>query len=239
MSTKTAATVDEPTSRPLRKDAARNRALLLLAAREVFAERGLEASLDDVARHAGLGVGTAYRHFANKYELAEAIFTEAIDDIIALAELAETMDDPWDGIVGFLEGAAEAQTADRGLREVLMGVHPDKMELVHDRLSGPLRQMVERAKESGALRPDVEATDIGVVVMMLCTIADVTSDVAPGLWRRYLPMLLAGLRDDGGTPAPSVPPVSDEVLRAAMRTHKQRLMRITQPAERSGPTQPS
>jgi AcrR family transcriptional regulator len=231
MSTR-ATTVDEPAARPLRKDAARNRALLLLAAREVFAERGLDASLDDVARHAGLGVGTAYRHFANKYELAQAIFTEAIDDIVALAELAVTMDDPWDGIVGFLEGAAEAQTSDRGLREVLMGVHPDQMEQVHDRLSEPLRRMVERAKKSGALRPDVEATDIGVVVMMLCTIADVTGDVAPGLWRRYLPMLLAGLRADGGTPAPAVPPVAEDVLRAAMRTHKQRMLRISQPAER-------
>jgi AcrR family transcriptional regulator len=228
----TEATVDAPASRPLRKDAARNRALLLLAAREVFAERGLEASLDDVARHAGLGVGTAYRHFANKYELAHAIFAEAIDDIIALADRAVTMDDPWDGIVAFLEGAAEAQTADRGLREVLMGVHPDAMEQVHDRLSGPLREMVVRAKACGALRADVEATDIGVVVMMLCTIADVTSEVAPGLWRRYLPMLLAGLRADGGTPAPSVPPVEDDVLREAMRTHKQRLLRITQHAPR-------
>jgi AcrR family transcriptional regulator len=227
MSTRTT-TVDEPASRPLRKDAARNRALLVLAAREVFAERGLEASLDDIARHAGLGVGTAYRHFANKYELAEAIFTEAIDDIVALADLALTLDDPWDGIVGFLEGAAEAQTADRGLREVLMGLHPDQMEQVHDRLSGPLRGMVERAKKAGALRADVEVTDIGVVVMMLCTIADLTSDVAPGLWRRYLPMLLEGLRADGGVPAPAVPPVAEDVLREAMRTHKQRMLRINQ-----------
>src|SRR3954469_17380410 len=155
MSTKTAAAA-EPTSRPLRKDAARNRALLLLAAREVFAERGLEASLDDVARHAGLGVGTAYRHFANKYELAQAIFTEAINDIIALADLALTMEDPWDGIVGFLEGAAEAQTADRGLREVLMGVHdPEQMEQINDRLSEPLRELVVRAKRMGSIRDDV------------------------------------------------------------------------------------
>ena len=70
-------------SRPLRKDAVRNRALLVAAAREVFAERGLDASLDDVAHRAGLGVGTAYRHFANKYELARAIFGEAIDEIVA------------------------------------------------------------------------------------------------------------------------------------------------------------
>lgn len=116
-------------SRPLRKDAARNRALLVQAGREVFAERGLEASLDDVARHAGLGVGTAYRHFANKYELAQAIFTEAIETIIAKAEEAAELDDPWRGLVMFFECAAEAQATDRGLREVLMGFHdPEEMQ---------------------------------------------------------------------------------------------------------------
>jgi AcrR family transcriptional regulator len=225
-------TVDEPASRPLRKDAARNRAALVQAAREVFAERGLEASLDDIAHHAGLGVGTAYRHFANKYELAQAIFAEAIDGIVSLAELALTLDDPWDGIVGFLEGAAEAQSADRGLREVLMGVHDvDRIDEIHERLTEPLRALVERARQAGSIRADVEATDIGIVVLMLCTVADVTSDASPDLWRRYLPMLLNGLRADGG-PTPSVPPLADDVLRKAVTTHKQRLMRAGQPPQR-------
>jgi len=215
--------------RPLRKDAARNRALLIQAAREVFAERGLEASLDDVAHHAGLGVGTAYRHFANKYELARAIFAEAIEDIIALAERASTMDDPWDGIVGFLEGVAEAQTTDRGLREVLMGVHDaQQIEQINDRISGPLSELVQRARTSGVIRPDVEGSDIGIVLMMLCTVADVTGDVAPDLWRRYLPMLLEGLRAGSCVEAPSIPPLSDDLLRTAMTTHKQRLMRANQ-----------
>ncbi len=218
--------VDEPTSRPLRKDAARNRALLVQAAREVFAERGLEASLDDVAHHAGLGVGTAYRHFANKYELAQAIFAEAVDQVIALADRAAEGDDPWGGIVAFLEGAAEMQTADRGLREVLMGVHdPEQMDRINERISGPLNLMVQRAKHAGTVRHDVEATDIGIVVLMLCTVADVTSDVAPDLWRRYLPMLLDGLRAGSDLP---VPPVPEDVLRKAMNTHKQRLARISQ-----------
>jgi AcrR family transcriptional regulator len=216
---------DAACSRPLRKDAARNRAALVQAAREVFAERGLEASLDDIAHHAGLGVGTAYRHFANKYDLARAIFAEAVDDVVALADLAVTLDDPWDGIVRFLEGTAEAQTADRGLREVLMGVHDaQQMEQVHERLSGPLRELVDRAKRAGSIREDVEATDIGIVVLMLCTVADVTAEAAPDLWRRYLPMLLEGLRP-GGVPTPSVPPVPEDVLRKAMTTHKQRMLR--------------
>jgi AcrR family transcriptional regulator len=215
--------VDEPAARPLRKDAVRNRALLVQAAREVFAERGLEASLDEVAHHAGLGVGTAYRHFANKYELAQAIFAEAIAQIVTLADSAAEAADPWDGIVAFLEGAAEMQTADRGLREVLMGVHDaEQMEQINDRLSGPLRVMVERAKKAGAIRPDVEATDLGIVVLMLCVVADVTSEAAPDLWRRYLPMLLDGLRAGSDLP---VPPVPEDVLRKAMSAHRQRLVR--------------
>src|ERR1700761_5574319 len=90
-------------ARPLRKDAARNRELLIEAAREVFARRGLEASLDDVAHHAGLGVGTAYRHFANKYELATALMQQTIDTIVASAEQALQADDPWVGLTDFLE----------------------------------------------------------------------------------------------------------------------------------------
>jgi AcrR family transcriptional regulator len=215
-----------PAARPLRKDAARNRALLIDAARTVFAERGLEASLDDIAHRAGLGVGTAYRHFANKYELAEAIFAEAIDRVIALAEHAAESPDAWDGIVAFLEGTAEMQTADRGLREVLMGVHdPERMEQVNDRLSPPMRRMIERGKHAGQIRPDVEVTDLGIVVLMLCTVADVTGDASPDLWRRYLPMLLDGLRT--GTDLP-VPPVPEDVLRKAMDSHKRRLAKLHQ-----------
>jgi AcrR family transcriptional regulator len=218
--------VEEPTARPLRKDAARNRELLIAAAREVFAERGLEASLDDVAKHAGLGVGTAYRHFANKYELAEAILAEAIDRMVALAQRAAAADDPWDGIVMFLESTAEAQTTDRGLREVLMGIHnPERMEQVSDRFSEPLRTLIDRGKRAGVLGSGVEATDLGIVLLMLSTVADVTADSNPDLWRRYLPMLLDGLRSDAPSP---VRALSERELRAALGAHKQRLARIGQ-----------
>jgi len=210
-------------SRPLRKDAARNRALLIQAGREVFAERGLEASLDDVAHHAGLGVGTAYRHFANKHELARAIFTEAVDEIVQTARLAAQLDDPWQGIVTFMEKAAEAQTTDRGLREVLMGVHDSaEMERINEIISPLLTDLVERAKAAGTVRDEVDSTDVGVAVIMLCTVADVTGDVAPDLWRRYLPMLLDGLRTGSDLP---VPALSQDEFRRAMTSHKQRLIR--------------
>ena len=226
---------DEPASRPLRKDAARNRALLVQAGREVFAERGLEASLDDVARHAGLGVGTAYRHFANKYELARAIFTEAIDQLVANADAAAQLDDAWSGLVAFLEAAAEAQTADRGLREVMMGVHdPDDMKQVNDRINASLAAIVDRAKSAGEVRDDLEFSDIGALLLMLCTVADVTGDIAPDLWRRYLPMLLDGLR--AGGPLPVAALGQDEFFQA-LSSHKLRMARVvghTPPAAASG-----
>ncbi|HEU5266101.1 MAG TPA: helix-turn-helix domain-containing protein [Jatrophihabitans sp.] len=211
------------TSRPLRKDAARNRELLLAAGREVFAERGLEASLDDVAHRAGLGVGTAYRHFANKYELARAIFAQAVEDIVDLAHRCAAAPDPWQGIVGFLEGAAAVQTTDRGLREVLSGVHdPEDLDAINARVAGPLGELVARAKAAGVLRPCVEATDLGLVVLMLCTVTDVAGDIAPQLWRRYLALLLDGLR---GGPDIDEPAISADELRTAMGTHHQRLAR--------------
>lgn len=218
------------TSRPLRKDAARNRAALIAAARTVFAERGLEASLDDIAREAGVGVGTAYRHFANKYELAQAIFAEAVERIVALAQQAIAFDDPWDGIVSFLAGTAEAQAADRGLREVLMGVHDEKqVEQVHDQLEGPMLALVDRAKAAGALRLDAEATDLGFMMMMLCTVADIAGDQAPDMWRRYLPMLLDGLRP-GGAELPA-PAIGSDTFRTAMKSHKLRLLRAGAPPD--------
>lgn len=217
---------EDQASRPLRKDAARNRVALIQAAREVFAERGLEASLDDVAHRAGVGVGTAYRHFANKYELARAIIAESVDEVIDLAEQAAAADDPWAALVGFIERIAVLQSSDRGLREVLMGAHDaEQMEQVSERLSEPLNQMVSRAKAIGAIRSDAEITDVGVVLLMLCTVADVTGDASPDLWRRYLPMLVNGLRSDAALP---VPPVPEDVLRKAMASHKQRLFRLHQ-----------
>jgi hypothetical protein len=107
-----------------------------------------------------------------------------------------------------------------------MGVHdPALEERIGEALSGPLRQLVERAKANGAVRPDVEVTDLGIVIMMLCTVADVTGEASPDLWRRYLPMLLDGLRTGSELP---VPAVDEDLLRKAMASHKQRLARLSQ-----------
>jgi AcrR family transcriptional regulator len=210
---------DDVRCRPLRKDAARNRELLIEAAREVFARRGTEASLDDVARRAGLGVGTAYRHFANKYELLRALLTQTIDEIVTRAEYAATIEDPWEALVTFLEDAIAAQAMDRGLREVLMGVHdPENLEQVHDRISVPLNDIVRRARRARVIRRDVEPSDIGIIMGMLCTVADIGGEEHPELWRRYLALCLEGIKPE--TAKPPVKALDEAQVRRAISTHK-------------------
>lgn len=192
-------------SRPQRKDAIRNRAALIQAARVVFAERGFEASMDDIAEHAGLGVGTAYRHFTNKYHLADAIFDEAVDAFVNAAQEVLLEEDPWNALVGLVERTLEAQTGNRAMREILLGRNQDDSER-HRTMVATFVQPFERAKAAGAIRADAEVSDLDAIVLMLCTVADATAGFSPRLWRRYLPTLLAGLRPDGAPmPEPPVP----------------------------------
>src|SRR3954470_15574378 len=106
-------------SRPLRKDAELNRERLLAAARELFATRGLEVTLNEIAHHAGVGVGTAYRRFANKEEVIDALFEERLQDVVSVAEEALSATDAWAGLVSFLERSLDMQFGDRGLTEIM------------------------------------------------------------------------------------------------------------------------
>jgi AcrR family transcriptional regulator len=211
-------------ARPMRKDAARNRELLIAAAREVFAQRGLDASLDDVARHAGLGVGTAYRHFANKWEVASALIDQAIEHLVTMADAALAVEDPWDGLVGFLSDLLAVQAADRGLREVMMGAHdPERLELIHGRMSQTIGELLRRGKLRGEVREDAAPSDIWFIVAMLSAVAELAEDSTSDIWRRYLAMSLEGLRPGTG-PLP-VPALSNDAFLAAVATHKERMRR--------------
>src|SRR3954462_3398719 len=101
----------------LRADAERNRQRILDAAGELFARKGLCVGLDEIARHAGVGVGTAYRRFANKDELVDALFQDRVDELAAVAGRALEHDDAWEGLKGFLEAAVELHVANRALKE--------------------------------------------------------------------------------------------------------------------------
>lgn len=205
--------------RPLRRDAERNRQRLLLAAREIFAARGLAVTLDDIAHHAGLGVGTVYRRFPTKEALVEALFEDRLDEIVALAERAATTDDSWQGLAAFLTGTAELHAADRGMREVLLGTGygRDRVARVRARLFEPIRCLIARAQADGHVRSDFQPQDIPILQLMIGAVAEYGAEVDPELWRRYLTLLLDGLRTSGGPSELPRPALDPEHLDDAMR----------------------
>jgi AcrR family transcriptional regulator len=201
--------------RRLRADAARNRQRLIDAAAEVFAARGLDATLDDIARQAGVNVATAYRHFANKHELAREFLSQCIDRAVAIAEEAAALPDPWAGLTLYLERSLELIASNRALVDVLTRAYGGEhfTELLQ-RTSPPLERLLARARDNGVVRADVAATDFPPVLEMLSAITGLGT--APGLPHRYIAVILAGLRP-GGEPLPGEPPTQERLLQAAVQ----------------------
>jgi AcrR family transcriptional regulator len=209
-----------PRTRPLRRDAELNRQRILRAAAEVFTARGLQASLDDVARQAGVGVGTVYRRFPDKESLAEALFEERISALVGLAEQGLADPDPWRGLVEFLRAAGSLLATDRGLREILLFATygKDRVERGKARMQPVVTALVARAKDAGQVRADLEPTDFPFIEFMLTAAAEYAADVRPGIWLRYLTLIVDGLRParDDVTPLP-VPALEPEEMLQVMR----------------------
>jgi AcrR family transcriptional regulator len=215
---------DQEPFRPLRADAARNRERILAAAQEVFAQRGLDATLDEVAQNAGLGVGTVYRRFPTKDDLVEALFEQTINRVVELAEEAADMTDSWQGVVSFLERATEMLAENLGLRDIILhgGHGRDRVTLARAKIIPAVTHLVERAQEDGFLRRDFLPTDIPVIELMVSSVALYTSSMAPDLWRRYLGIVLDGLRAERKGTQELVPGPSYEVIEVALHTQKLR-----------------
>lgn len=198
MTPRTASTQPRAAGKPWRRDAQRNHDALLAAAAEVFATRGLDATLDDVAAQAGVGVGTAYRHFENKNALVDALFESAIDEIGEIAEADLAIPDPWLALKTFLAEMIERQVSDRGLRQVLQSRGgEERVARARERLAPLTDRLLDRAKAAGMVRDDVTATDIGLMIMMVAQIGDISRDTRPNLWRRYYTLLLDAIHADG------------------------------------------
>jgi AcrR family transcriptional regulator len=200
------------TEKPLRKDAERNRRRILDAAAELFAERGLAVTLNDIAHHADVGVGTVYRRFPDKDLLIDALFEERVQEMLDRAEESLACEDAWQGLVSFLEGSLELQARDRGLKQLLLGTPQGcaKVGGVRERIFPIVSSLLVRAREEGRVRADVEPGDLAVAQMMLGAVLDYSRDVRPELWRRYLHVLLRGLSADpaaaGALPVPALGP---------------------------------
>jgi AcrR family transcriptional regulator len=207
--------------RPLRRDAERNRQRILAAAAQVFTEHGLDATLDEVARAAGVGIGTVYRRFPDKEALVSELFRDRIDALVTVAEQACLAPDPWQGLVTCLEFAAAALAGDLGLRQLMMfGTYDrDQVCYARDRMRPVITRLVERAQASGDLRRDFMATDVKMIAFMLASIAEYAAAVTPEVWRRYMTMLVDGLRPArecvSELPVPAPTPGELEALMAA------------------------
>jgi AcrR family transcriptional regulator len=194
--------------KPLRKDAERNRRRILDAAADLFTQRGLGVTLNDIAHHADVGVGTVYRRFPNKDLLIDALFEEKVSEMVALAEQASADPDPWHGLVHFLEQSLELQARDKGLKQLLLATPSGCARVggVRERMVPLMTSLVERARDAGELRADVGPGDLPVLQWMLGAVVDYCSEVSPELWRRYLQILLDGVRAQEGPPPEPLAP---------------------------------
>ncbi|OLT05870.1 TetR family transcriptional regulator [Pseudonocardia sp. CNS-004] len=189
-------------ARSLRADAARNRELLLAAAEEEFVERGLDASIADIARRAGVAKATVFRHFATKEELIAAIVGSHFSALTAVARGLLESADPGAALLEFLTVAADGlqqqdltflQTASEGDSTVIA---------LRDELHATVDSLVERAREAGAVRADITGTDVFLLICAPVHAAGFLPRPAPDLWRRYLGIIFDGLRPEGANPLP-------------------------------------
>jgi AcrR family transcriptional regulator len=201
----------------LRRDAQLNRDRIVASARALFAHDGVEASVEEITRHAGVGMGTLYRHFPTKEDLVDAVLSDAFEELVAVAQQAVADEDAWSGFTGFLERALSLHVANRGLKDFLAGSgrELERARAMRVRMQPLLRGLVERAQAQGTLRSDFTAEDVPLLFWTSARVIEATATVAPDLWRRHLGLLLDGLRAEAATPLPAPPLTRSQLARAA------------------------
>src|ERR1700720_1721306 len=188
-------TVSEETERPVPADARRNRERILASARAAFAESGADAQIDDVARHAGVGVGTVYRHFPTKQALLAELVRQTFRLFTGWArEALEAGGEPFALIEGLLRRIAETAAGDAGVQYALAssdGQAGTEAPAEQDELIAVIAELTGRARRAGTIRPGIEATDIA---MLICGVVSAMGP-RPGFdWRRHLDLVTGALR---------------------------------------------
>jgi AcrR family transcriptional regulator len=201
---------------PLRSDAARNRTAILEAARTLFGLHGLGAPLDQIARHAGLGNATLYRHFPNRCTLVAALFEETLEQVVESTERSLTDPDPWSGFESHVMFLLRLQATDRGATDVLTMTitGAPRLEDLRAKAFAGFVRITDRAKANGSLRADFEPEDIVLLLMANAGLIHRTKVAAPNAWERLAGYTLGGIR--GAEHACLVPSPGEDAIKAAM-----------------------
>ena len=196
------AVISPPEERVQRSDARRNRERILVAAREVFGAEGDQAQMDDIARAAGVGVGTVYRHFPTKDALIGELITLKFAGLAARArEILAEIDDPWEAFETFVTESAEKMAADRAQQQMMWLATPEAFALAlpaQQELSEVSAKIIKRAQKAGTLRKDWSAADLPTLMCALTSSMQMGDRHGNGPvrhdWRRLLAVAMDGLR---------------------------------------------
>lgn len=194
----------QPAERGQRADARRNRKRILVVAHELFAEHGFDVQVEQIAKGAGVGVGTVYRHFPNKLDILQALIHDRFDGLANAAREGIADPEPWAGFEGFMRYSAGVMAQDRALSEAMFE-QPEMMRAGAEGVGMPelLTELVGRAQAAGQLREEMIWED---VPGLICGVGRALSEGKIGpqemSWERYLAIILDGLRAPGATPLP-------------------------------------
>jgi AcrR family transcriptional regulator len=197
-----------------RVDVRRNRMRLLDAMRRVLVRRGVAVSMREVAREAGVGVATLYRHFPTPDDLLDAVLEDVFDELIASGDRALAEEDAWVGFTRFVEETLVLKARNRGLKDVIETRQRgrERAAAMRRRIRPVLAELVGRAQSQGSLRADFAPQDVWLLFWGSDRVIELTTDIAPDLWRRQLGFVLDGLRASAATPIQQ-PPLSEPQLR--------------------------
>jgi AcrR family transcriptional regulator len=202
----------------LRVDAERNRQRIVAAAREVFAELGLDVPMEDIAKRAGVGVGTLYRRYPTRADLVAAAFETKMAAYAEAAHHALANPDPWLGFCGYVEQVCAMQAGDRGFTTVLTMTFPTAKRFEADRARAfaDFATLIERAKAAGKLRVDFVTEDMPMFLMANAGVLTATADAAPDTWRRLVGYLVQACAAQAAQPLPD-PPAPRQMYKAMLR----------------------
>jgi AcrR family transcriptional regulator len=192
-----------PEPRPMRADAQRNYARLLEAASAAFVEHGADdVSLEEIARRAGVGIGTLYRHFPTRQALLEAVYTGQVESLSARAEELLRAESPGDALADWMRALVKFSSTKRSMTTALLatlGTDSELLSACAKEISGAAESLLARAQQVGVVRPDADAKDL----IRLVHAVNIATERAPDPEQadRMLALILDGLRPQPGAGA--------------------------------------